>query len=107
MTDPLRIAFDNVEQFTPAFIGFLADNAHVWEAFEREALAVIAVGFQHYSARTIVHVLRHHSALTEKNSPWKLNNDNSPYLARLWALAYPEHADFFEFRSTRTPQALP
>jgi hypothetical protein len=97
----------NADHFTMAFLDFLPDNVHVWEAFEREALRVLLQGYQHYSARTILHVLRHHSALRQLDGQWKLNDHMSPYLARLWALAYPRHADLFEFRSTRTRQALP
>ena len=95
---PLDMALQNAGNFTPEFLAYLPDNLHVFAAFEREAYKVIARGYKHYSANTIVHVLRHHSALQEVGSPWKLNNNVSPYLSRLFAMLHPAHAHLFEFR---------
>lgn len=97
----LEVARRHQFQFTQEFLEYLPENLHVWEAFEREALLVARKGFKHYSARTIIHVLRHHSALTEKGGEWKLNNNISPYLARLFALVHPGHAHLFEFREAK------
>lgn len=101
MSPVLMNALNHSDRFTEEFLRWLPDNLHVWNAFAREALAVIHKGFQHYSARTIIHVLRHHSALHEVGGEWKLNNNISPYLARLFDLTYPSHAGLFEFRETK------
>ncbi|CAN7472529.1 hypothetical protein LJR130_003818 [Variovorax sp. LjRoot130] len=98
---PLAIARENADRFTPEFLAYLPENLHVYEAFEREAFRVVAKGFQHYSARTIIEVLRHHAALAEVGGPWKLNDWHTPYLARLFALANPAHRDLFEFREAK------
>lgn len=98
---PLAVAINNPDYFTPEFLAYLPENLHVYEAFEREAQKIIDKGFKHYSARTILHALRHHSALTEVGGIWKLNNDVSPYLARLWALLHPHHAKLFEYREAK------
>lgn len=99
---PLALARMHAEQFTPEFLAYLPDNLHVYTAFEREALRIVARGFAHYSARTILHVLRHHSALEEDaGGQWKLNNNVSPYLARLFALDHPAHEDLFEYREAK------
>lgn len=95
---PLVLARANAERFTPKFLDYLPDNLHVFEAFEREAMRVVAKGYAHYSARTIIEVLRHHSALAEAGGPWKLNDWHTPYLARLFALTNPAHRGLFEFR---------
>ena len=84
----------------PEFCLWLTENYHVWDAFVGQTEAVIDAGLKHYSARTIIHVLRHHSALRETGSAWKLNNDTSPYLARLFAILYPGHGNLFEYRTT-------
>lgn len=97
----VRMAEAHRFQFTQEFLAYLPENLHVWDAFEREALAVARRGFKHYSARTIIHVLRHHSALAETGSEWKLNNNISPYLARLFALMHPAHANLFEYREAK------
>lgn len=77
---------------------WLDDNEHIWVAFECEALKIARLGFKHYSARTIIHFLRHHSALQEKGGEWKINNDVSPYLARHFAEKHPKLKDLFEYR---------
>jgi hypothetical protein len=89
------------DQFPAEFLLWFPDNQHIWVAFVSEASKVINAGFKHYSARTIIHVLRHHSALIERGSEWKINNNISPYLARLFALCYPQHKDLFEYRTTK------
>ena len=94
----IAVAADNAEQFTPEFLAYLPENLHVYHAFEHEALQVAARGFHHYSARTIMEVLRHHSALHEVGGQWKIDNDATPYCARLFALMHPHHKDLFTFR---------
>jgi hypothetical protein len=89
------------DKFCDEFINWLPDNEHVWEAFTNEAVKIQKKGFKHYSARTIVHVLRHHSVVSENGSEWKINNNHSPYLARLFDLVYPHRAGLFEYRTTQ------
>jgi len=98
---PLQVAQQHADQFTPRFLAYLPENLHVYEAFEREAMRIVRRGFQHYSARTIIEVLRHNSALAEHGGPWKLNDWHTPYLARLFALLNPAFAGLFEFRITK------
>lgn len=98
---PVFIAQMHSERFTPDFLAYLPENLHVYDAFEREALKVARRGFKHYSARTIIEVLRHHSALEESGGAWKLNNDNTPYLARLFGLMNPALECLFEFREAK------
>ena len=63
MSRPLFVASLHEREFTPRFISeYLPENLHVFDAFEREALAAAKAGHVRYSARTIVEVLRHHSA---------------------------------------------
>lgn len=96
-----EIAVLNQHLFTDEFMEWLPDNLHIWKAFVREASAVINKGFKHYSARTIIHVLRHHSALYEVGGEFKINNNTSPYLARLFDVVYPSYRGLFEYRETK------
>ncbi len=97
----LQVIADNSEMFTKKFAGWLPDNFHVYDAFVLEAHKLIERGFDHYSARTILHYLRHRSALIQhSNDGWKLNNDYSPYMARLFDLMHPHLAGLFEYRET-------
>jgi hypothetical protein len=99
---PVAMANAYANRFTAEFLAYLPENLHVYDAFEREAMRIIRRGFKHYSARTIIHVLRHHSALEENGGDgWKLNNNVSPYLARLFALIHPAHSDLFEYREAK------
>lgn len=97
----LEIAVAHKSLFTQEFLSWLPNNLHIWDAFTREARAVINKGFKHYSARTIIHVLRHHSALYEAGGEFKINNNTSPYLARLFDVVYPAYAGLFEYRETK------
>ena len=95
---PIVVAQAHSDLFTPEFLEFLPENVHVYEAFEREARRIVARGFKHYSSKTIIEVLRHHSALEQVGGAWKLNNNTTPYLSRLFALMNPANADLFAFR---------
>jgi hypothetical protein len=94
----------NKQKFSDEFIKWFPINIHVWDAFVAEAIKVQNKGYKHYSARTIIHVLRHHSAISENESEWKINNNYSPYLARLFDLVYPHKAGLFEYRSVKRNQ---
>lgn len=95
-----NIAHEHKEQFSDEFLRWLPENAHIWMAFEQEAFKVVRAGFKHYSARTILEFLRHHSALAERNGDgWKINNNFTPYLARLFAILNPNLANLFEYRT--------
>jgi hypothetical protein len=74
------------------------ENWHVVEAFEAVALKLISMNRDHYSARTIVEVLVHQSAVKEINGTYKIGNDNAPDLARVFVVLHPEHVDFWEYR---------
>jgi hypothetical protein len=100
MTDELHIIEANPSIFPERFSEWFEQNQPVWEAFVREARAIRARGFKRYSAKTIIHVLRHHSATSETGCGWKLNNDHSPYLARLFDLRYPDMAGMWSLRDT-------
>jgi hypothetical protein len=95
------LAKQNRGLFPRDFLDWLPDNLHVWEAFVMEAVDVYRRGYRHYSARTIIHFLRHHSNVREFGGDgWKINNNHSPYLARLFDLRYPEMPGLWAHRET-------
>lgn len=96
--DPQDLVRGRPELFRPGFAAWLADNGHIWRAFERETERIWSRGRRHYSARTIVEVLRHESALAEVGGQWKINDRHTPDLSRLYGLAHPDRADLFERR---------
>jgi hypothetical protein len=100
MNDVVELMEANIETFSNEFLVWLPNNLHIWDAFVEQAMAVRSRGFKRYSTKTIIHVLRHHSALHEEGGEWKINNNISPYLARLFDLKYPAMAGMWELRAT-------
>ena len=98
----LSLIESSEDEFPEEFIDWLPNNLHVWNAFVSQAFKVIDRGFKHYSARTIIHVLRHHSMISETSeSQWKINDHHSPWFARLFDLRYPAYKGLWEFRRTK------
>lgn len=89
------------EQFRKDFYCWLDSDFHVFEYFEQCALKVWASGFKHYSARTIVEVMRHRSNVREIIGEYKLNDHRTPDMARLYMLLHPEQDGLFEFRERK------
>ena len=83
--------------FRPDFFDWIAENYHVYIEFERRALQ-IANRRQHYSARTIMEVIRHDTVIGQLSGEWKINDHATPDCARLFMLLHPEHTGLFEFR---------
>lgn len=96
----IDVALDNASELSVEFLEWLPENLHVWDAFVIETFKIINRGFKHYSSYTIVEFLRHHNAVSENGSIYKLNNNHRPYLSRLFDFAYPQHAGLFEYRVT-------
>lgn len=98
-SEVIGLVDDQPENYRPGFGAWLRENMHVWRRFEEEALKVWHRGRRHYSAYTIMYVLRHESALADSGQPWKLNNDAIPDLSRLFGARHPACRDMFERRS--------
>lgn len=90
-----------------AFERFDADNPKVWELFVRFTKQLIVRGFKHYSADAVLHRVRWETAVETHGDVWKVNNNHTPYYARKFERAYPEHAGFFRKRELRSGQGQP
>ena len=101
-TAALDVVRLNDAEFMDEFAQWLIDNWQLWKSFEREALRASYRGRGKYSARTIIEWLRHEATMSAPETDFKLNNNVSPSLARLFLFKYPQLAGFFETReSTR------
>jgi hypothetical protein len=89
----------DVEHLYPdGFFHWLDQNQHIWTAFENKAFVMACVR-KKYSARTIIEVMRWDSDLREKNKLFKLSNNMTPGLARLWMAKHgARHPNFFSIR---------
>lgn len=100
--NPITVVHANKGMFRSDFADWLVENGHVWRRFEAEADKVWERGRKHYSARTIIEVLRHESALADNDATYKLNDHATPDMARLYKLLHPSRADMFETRVQRS-----
>jgi hypothetical protein len=94
----LDVVSENPEVFRPDFADWLDRNFHVYEAFQREANRVVADGWKHYSARTIMEVLRHRSNVRELDGDYKISNNMIPDCARLYMMLNPGREGLFTLK---------
>lgn len=69
----------------------------VWREFERLTLRLVSER-KRAGAIDILGRVRWERQI-EQRLEFKCNNTDAPYLARVFALKYPQYASFFEFRS--------
>lgn len=95
-----ELALDLV-RYPPGFLRWLRDNRDIYDAFEKRALQMARSGRKHYSAYTIVQVIRWETDLRDKDETFKINNNHTPAMARYfmeqWGKAYP---GFFKLRDS-------
>lgn len=89
------------DQLLAQFLAALDATPAIWTLFERFALQAVSRGRGRYGARAIVELVRWHVDV-ELGGDFKLRNDYTPFLARLFALAHPAHAELFAFREQRS-----
>lgn len=87
----------NPRDFRPDFRHWIADNFHLYKEFERRA-RVVGSRRPHYSARTIMEVIRHDTAIGQLDGRFKVNNNYTPDCARLFAHLNPGYSTLFEYR---------
>jgi hypothetical protein len=73
------------------------DNWHVYVAFEAHAQQLIDAGWTHYSARTIVELLVHHSDVRQTEPTFKISNARAPDLARVFSVMHPQYKNFWQY----------
>ena len=92
------------------FDTFHAANPWVWREYERYALKLAVRGVKRYGSKTIYEHLRYvHDLQTESDDGLKLNNNYTPYYARLFKQEHPEYGEFFAFRRVKgeTDDSIP
>jgi len=98
-TETVKTAQLYAADFREDFPVWLHANYPIYAEFERQAMN-IATRRKFYSARTIVEVMRHNSALSDRDGHFRLNNNRTPDLARLFSITHPERAGFFQLRDS-------
>ncbi len=86
-----------------AFERFHRANPAVYALFERFALEAIHSGADTLGAKAVWERLRWETSVqVEHRAQFKLNNNFTPYLARLFMERHPEHGDVFHTRKVRS-----
>ena len=75
----------------------LSDNITLLTNFSIEAHRV-AKHREHYSARTIIEVLRHNSLIEDNDPDYKIDNNITPLMARISMAMFPALNGLFETR---------
>ncbi len=87
------------QYFRPGFLLWLEKNEPIYRQFERQTLELIAAGWTHFAARTIVEEIRHYTRLREAGKcSFKINDHMAPDLARAFVVRHPQHALLWEYR---------
>jgi hypothetical protein len=75
-------------------------NKHVWRAFEAKALELKDHGIDHWGAKAIWEVLRFESAIKDTGDIFKLNNNHTALMGRLWRIKHKNRpwGELFEIR---------
>lgn len=85
---------------TLAFLKYHQENPRVYKLFTRFSL-LAAQTHSNFSARAVIHRIRWHSQIdTIDPQGFKVNNNHSPYYARMFERDHPQHAGFFRKRAS-------
>jgi hypothetical protein len=67
----------------------------IYRMFDRFTREKIAKGHRHYSSDAVVHRIRWETDTPDENDTFKISNNHTAYLSRIWMESNPEHAGFF------------
>lgn len=81
--------------FATEFYQWLDTNYPIWEKFVSLANQIWDKGRRHYSVWSIIGFIRFHTMLHENGSKYKISNNVTPDLSRLYGLMYPQRPGFF------------
>ena len=90
----------NKSKFRGDFLDWMADNGHVYLAFEERANRLWDCGRTHFGAKSIVEHIRFDTAISEVGGEFKVNNTFTSSMARLYALLNPSRASLFTLRAS-------
>lgn len=68
--------------------------------FEKLSLQVFEAGWEHYSARCVLHQIRWHHHIEKGDRAFKANNNWTPELSRWFMAKHPEVGAFFKIRKS-------
>lgn len=98
---PTQLLLEYKSKLLIDFERFHTAHPDVYKLFKLLTLEKIALGFKHYSADAVLHVVRWHCDTSSNGKAPKINNNYTAFYARLFHKDFPEHDGFFETRKSR------
>lgn len=100
MSKSIQEVFKGIDFKTyAAFQNYHKDNPWIWEYFKKYALDMTARR-KSYGAKAIMERARYEYDIDNSTGePFKINNDYTSLYARLFIYYFPQHENFFEFRT--------
>jgi hypothetical protein len=86
------------------FTKFNGENPHIYEEFEKQALAAIHKGRKKISAKLIINWIRWNEYLRTSDQNFKINDAYQSYYARYFIERHPQYEGLFEFRKLRNEE---
>tara|TARA_Y100001951_G_C11281035_1_gene265379 strand:- start:1167 stop:1523 length:357 start_codon:yes stop_codon:yes gene_type:complete len=78
-------------------------HPEIYAEFKKYTLVMKEREFSHYSPNGIMHIVRFHTSKSMRPQElWKCNNDFACCYARMFSFEFPEHADFFRLRVSKS-----
>ena len=102
----LQIIYDNPDQFRDNFAVYLFNNIPLWNEFVKIAFRLINAGVTHYSCRAIIHIIRYHTIVGDTETKFKVSNNWTADISRLFMLRYPQYDGFFRTKESTQRAAL-
>ncbi len=100
MNQPDLFEPTRLEQMREDFIRFHNAHPEFWKVFVGHTVRLRNRGFKRYSARTLIELIRFHADVGDikRLTGFKINNNHTPFYARVFSLLYPECGGFFSMR---------
>lgn len=91
------------DERTTWFETYHRDNPQIYTMFKQFAFEAINAGVTRLSSKAIVERLRWQTMI-RGNDEFKINNNVTPYYARLFNQEYPQHEGFFATRNAKADE---
>lgn len=90
------------DQMLKQFLEFHKAHPEVWSVFCGHVDRLIQRGFDYYSARSLIGVMRFQQDVGDTKGTLKINDHYSAFYGRAYCAKYPDRSDFFKMRVQRS-----
>jgi hypothetical protein len=101
-----QLAFQFNNPHIQKLFQYHAANPHIYEMFKRYTFEATRSGYKHFGSQMIIEKIRWETGVVAQNSEFKIDNNMSPFYARLFMDEFPQHSGLFRTRSSVTDGAF-